>query len=100
SGHVRRASRICERPDHSSRDRERAGNGYPSPSHYPGWYNNYTDPFYATRQYDQVITMVRRITGDINLWTYMVLAMSYAQSGRPVDAAAAVTELLLGRPAF
>ena len=68
--------------------------------HYPGWYNNYTDPFYATGEYDQVVAMVRRITGDINLWTYIVLAMSYAQLGRQADTAAAVAELLRRYPDF
>ena len=52
------------------------------------------DPFYATGQYDQVITMTRRKRGQVPLWSQMVLAMSYGQLGRQTDAAAAVAELL------
>ena len=61
--------------------------------HYPDWYNNIVDPFYATRQYDEVITRVRRKKGEPNLANQMDLAMSYAQLGRRAEAGAAVSEL-------
>ena len=32
--------------------------------HYPSFYNDAVDPYYATGQYLQVITMVRRTVGD------------------------------------
>lgn len=61
---------------------------------YPDWYNHWADPFYATGQYDHVITMTRRIRGDTPPWSYMLLAMSYAQLGRQPDAAEALKGLL------
>jgi tetratricopeptide (TPR) repeat protein len=61
---------------------------------YPDWYNDFSDPFFATGQYDRVITMIRRKRGDLPKWDYMLLAMSYAQLGRQADAAAALSELL------
>jgi adenylate cyclase len=61
---------------------------------YPEWYNDFSDPFYATGQYDQVITMIRRKRGDLPTWSYMLLAMSYAQLGRQEDSAAALADLL------
>ena len=62
--------------------------------HYPDWYNDFVDPFYATGRYEQVVMMTRRKRGDVPKWSYMVVAMSYAQLGRQTEAAAALTELL------
>ena len=68
--------------------------------HHPDWYNMQTDPFYATEQYDQVITMTRRMSADVPVWDQIVLALSYAQLGRHTDAAAAVAKLSQLYPEF
>ena len=47
-----------------------------------------------------VITMIRRKVGDTSIWNQMVLAMSYAQLGRRIDAEAAKAELLRRYPDF
>jgi TolB-like protein/class 3 adenylate cyclase/Tfp pilus assembly protein PilF len=67
---------------------------------YPRFYNNVLDPYYATGQYDRVVTMVRRTVGEVAIWNYWVLAISYAQLGRQTDAAEAVTELRRRYPDF
>ena len=61
--------------------------------HHPDWYYIVTSPFYATGQYDQVISMSRRYPGDFPFWNQTELAMSYAQLGQQKDAASAVAEL-------
>jgi tetratricopeptide (TPR) repeat protein len=67
---------------------------------YPDWYNDMIDPFYATGQYEQVITMTRRKKGQAPLWSQMVLAFSYGQLRRQTEAAAAASELLRRYPDF
>ena len=67
--------------------------------HYPPWYNT-VDAFYAAGQYDEVITRVRRMGGDVSIWRQLLLAMSYGQLGRQVDAATAAAELLRRYPEF
>jgi tetratricopeptide (TPR) repeat protein len=67
---------------------------------YPDWYDDAVDPFYATGQYDHVITMARRKRGEAYLWTQIVLTLSYAQLGRRTELAATVTELLRRFPDF
>ncbi len=62
--------------------------------HYPDWYNNCVDAFYATGQYDEVIAMTLRKRGEVLLWNQMLLAMSYAQLGRHAETQVAVGELL------
>jgi predicted Zn-dependent protease len=61
--------------------------------HVPSFYYTNIDPFYATAQYNQVVTMVHRFPGDPQPWMLAVLAMSYAQLGQQKDAVAAVAEL-------
>ena len=68
--------------------------------HYPPFYNSAVDAYYATGQYHQVITMVRRTVGGTATWSQVVLAMSYAQLGRQTDAEAAKVELLRRYPEF
>jgi tetratricopeptide (TPR) repeat protein len=65
----------------------------------PGYYNGYSAPFYATGQYDQVITKLRR-TNCCNVWNRMLLAISYAQLGQQPETAAAVAELLHQYPDY
>jgi TolB-like protein len=67
---------------------------------YPPFYNDAVDPYYATGQFRQVITMVRRTVGDTSIWSHAVLVMSYAQLGRQTDAEAAKAELLRRYPDF
>ena len=67
---------------------------------YPDYYNNITDPFYATGRYDEVITRTRRKKGEVYVWTQAVLAMSYAQLSRQAEATAAKVELLRRYPDF
>src|SRR5262249_5621218 len=54
--------------------------------HYPPYYDLYVDVFYASGQYDEVITRLRRVT-QVFWWHQMVLVISYAQLGRQADAA-------------
>jgi TolB-like protein/class 3 adenylate cyclase/Tfp pilus assembly protein PilF len=68
--------------------------------HYPDWYNDLVEPFYATGQYDEVIARILRHKGQPIVWNQIVLAMSYAQLGRQKDAAAAKAELLRRYPDF
>ncbi|MBV8094147.1 MAG: hypothetical protein JO110_13185 [Acetobacteraceae bacterium] len=68
--------------------------------HYPPWYNNAVDPYYATNQYDKVITLIRRTIGEVATWSQMVLTLSYAQLGRQPDLATAKAELLRRYPDF
>jgi tetratricopeptide (TPR) repeat protein len=70
--------------------------------HYPPFYNSATDPYYATGQFHQVITMVRRTVGEVATWSQMGLVLSYAQLGRQTDpeAAKAKAELLQRYPDF
>jgi TolB-like protein/Tfp pilus assembly protein PilF len=68
--------------------------------HYPSWYNNFSDPYYAVGQYDQVIAMTRRIEGEVPIWPQLVLAMSYAQLGRQSETVTAVAELRRRYPDF
>jgi TolB-like protein/Tfp pilus assembly protein PilF len=68
--------------------------------HYPSWYNNFADPYYAVGQYDQVIALLRRMEGEVPLWPQMLLAMSYAQLGRQSETAIAVAELRRRYPDF
>src|SRR5262245_14890671 len=68
--------------------------------HYPPFYNNAVDPYYATGQYDKVITMVLRTVGDTPIGSQLDLAMSYAELDRQTDAAAAKAELLRRYPDF
>jgi TolB-like protein len=68
--------------------------------HYPTLYNTATDAYYATGQYRQVITMVRRTAGETCIWCQLELAMSYAQLGRQTDAEAAKAEMLRRYPEF
>jgi tetratricopeptide (TPR) repeat protein len=56
-------------------------------------YDGFADPYYAAGRYEQAITMLRRRTDEPGVWSQMVLAMSYAQSGRKAEAAAAVADL-------
>jgi Tfp pilus assembly protein PilF len=67
---------------------------------YPVWYDAWLDPFYATGQYDQVTTRVRRTTGDVAVGNQLLLAMSYAQLSQQTDTATAVAKLLGGYPDF
>jgi tetratricopeptide (TPR) repeat protein len=68
--------------------------------HYPVFYNYAVDPYYATGQFRQVITLVRRTLGEPCLWCQMELAMSYAELGRQTDAEAAKAELLRRYPEY
>jgi TolB-like protein/Flp pilus assembly protein TadD len=61
--------------------------------HYPDWYDQVIDPFYASGQYDEVIAKMRRRTGEPPLFAVMDLAMSYAQLGRRAEAEATAAEL-------
>jgi len=61
--------------------------------HHPNWYYTNIDPFYATGQYDEVITRSRRVTGEPAAWNLALLAMSYAQLGQKKEAAAAMAAL-------
>ena len=51
-------------------------------------------------EFRHVITMAHRSVETVPLWTQMVLALSYAQLGRQIDAAAAKAELLRRYPEF
>jgi adenylate cyclase len=68
--------------------------------HYPDWYNNILDPFYATGQYNEVVARARRKKGELLVWGQALLAMCYAQLGRQTDLAAAKTELFRRYPDF
>jgi TolB-like protein/class 3 adenylate cyclase/Flp pilus assembly protein TadD len=68
--------------------------------HYPDYYNNIVDPFYATGQYGEVITLTRRKKGEPSVWAQAVLTMSYAQLNRHAEAEAARAELLRRYPDF
>jgi predicted Zn-dependent protease len=68
--------------------------------HPPAFYYMMTDPFYATGEYDQVIIMTNRVTGETPVWGQLVLAMSYAQLGRQTNVASAKAELLRRYPEF
>jgi hypothetical protein len=68
--------------------------------HYPNWYNDQIDPFYALGQYELVIARLHKRTGDVGLWYKIVLTLSYAQLGRQADVAAAKAELSRLYPDF
>jgi TolB-like protein/class 3 adenylate cyclase len=68
--------------------------------HYPPIYDTYVDPFYATRQYDEVITRARRQRTELNIWVQLVLALSYAQLGRQTETAEAAAALARRYPDF
>jgi tetratricopeptide (TPR) repeat protein len=68
--------------------------------HYPPWYNNAVDAYYAAGQYDKIVNMVLRTIGDVATWTQMVLVMSYGQLGRQADVIKAKAKLLELYPDF
>jgi hypothetical protein len=68
--------------------------------HYPDYYNNIVDPFYATGQYDEVVTRTRRKKGEPSVWGQMLMALSYAQLSRQNDVASSKAELLRRYPEF
>ena len=97
-----RAYRVrFEGPDPAEREPVRpARSWYRLNPHYPPWYNNASDPYYATGQYEKVITMTRRTMGDVPVWGQMVLTFSYAQLRRQADVAVAKAEFLRRYPDF
>ena len=60
--------------------------------HHPDWYNICVDPFYATGDYQQVVTMTRRFSGQLSVWHWAVLALAYAQLGQQKEAATALAD--------
>jgi adenylate cyclase len=68
--------------------------------HYPAWYDLQVDPFYATRDYGEVIKRLHRFGGELGAWARVVLILSYAQSGRTKDAEPAIAALARAYPEF
>jgi adenylate cyclase len=68
--------------------------------HYPDWYNYLVDPFYATGQYDEVIVRTLRRKGELQVWSQVLLAISYAQLNRRAEADETKAKLLRRYPEF
>ena len=68
--------------------------------HYPNWYNNSVDPFYATGRYDEVIARTSKNGGPQSTWHGVLVTMSLAQLERRSEVAMAKADLLRRYPDF